>query len=221
MSVAGYLHEFAVRSVAVLGGNVETSILLRYRGVSMRAASSNAAAARCDQVEARSGEGLCVDAMDSGDLLIVRDLASEVRWPEWREAAAHEGFVTAAAVPAEILEGMSLALNVYSRSPIDWTEEVQQVIGAYAELAAAAVRLHLEREPAELEGEAASEPSGTGDPGVVERAVGAIMHANGCRAEEARELIATSAQNAELSQRAVALTILRALVPGEGDRTSV
>src|SRR5690606_36950254 len=107
--------EFAVRSVAVLGGNVETSILLRYRGVSMRAASSNAAAARCDQVEARSGEGLCVDAMDTGDLLIVRDLAAEERWPEWREAAAHEGFVTAAAVPAEIVDGMSLALNVYSR----------------------------------------------------------------------------------------------------------
>lgn len=216
MSIAGYLHEFAVRSVAVLGGNVETSILLRYRGVSVRAASSNAAAGRCDQVEARSGEGLCVDAMDSGDLLVVRDLSSEERWPEWRAAAAGEGFVTAAAVPAEIVDGMSLALNVYSRAPIDWSDEIQEVIGAYAELAAAAVRLHLERSPDE---ETFDEDAG--DPGVVERAVGAIMHANGCQADEARELIATSAQNAELTQRAVARTILGALVPGEGDRTGV
>jgi hypothetical protein len=216
MSIAGYLHEFAVRSVAVLGGNVETSILLRYRGVSVRAASSNAAAGRCDQVEARSGEGLCVDAMDSGDLLIVRDLASEVRWPEWLEAATGEGFVTAAAVPAEIVDGMSLALNVYSRAPIDWSDEIQEVIGAYAELAAAAVRLHLERSPDDQEFD-----DDAGDPGVVERAVGAIMHANGCGADEARELIATSAQNAELTQRAVARTILEALVPGEGDRAGV
>lgn len=217
MSIGGYLHEFAVRSVAVLGGNVETSILLRYRGVSVRAASSNAAAGRCDQVEARSGEGLCVDAMDSGSMLVVRDLAAEDRWPGWREAAAREGFVTAAAVPAEIVDGMSLALNVYARETINWSAETREAIGAYAELAAAAVRLHLE--PSASTSEFTVDEGD--DPGEVERAVGAIMHANGCGADEARELIAISAQNAELSQRAVARTILHALVPGEGDRANV
>lgn len=211
MSIAGYLHEFAVRSVAVLGRDVETSILLRFQGVSVRAASSNAAAGRCDQVEARAGRGLCIDAMDSGSRLVVWDLASATRWPEWQAAAAKEGFVSAAAVPAEVVEDMSLAINVYSRVDVEWTEEVLQVIEAYAELAAAAVRLHLElaRVGEDLDGLA------DGAAGVVERAVGAIMHANGCTADEARELIETSASNSELTQREVATTILGALVPAQ------
>lgn len=213
MSIAGYLHEFAVRSVSVLGRDVETSILLRYRGVSVRAASSNAAAGRCDQVEARAGRGLCVDAMDQGSRLVVRDLAAAALWPEWRAAAAEEGFVSAAAVPAQIVEDMSLAINVYSRVDVEWTEEILQVIEAYAELAAAAVRLHLElaRVGEDLPDDDAPED----DAGIVERAVGAIMHANGCTADEARGLIESSASNSELTQRAVATTILGALVPAQ------
>lgn len=212
MSIAGYLHEFAVRCGPVLGQKVETSITLRFRGLAVRAASSTAASGRCDQVEARTGVGPCIDAMESGEIQNVPSVADAEQWPPWQGAAVSEGFVTTVALPAQVVADMQIALNLYARSPMEWTEELLKRLNGYAELAAASVRLHLDHAVAS-DGLEANPPS---DAQVVAQAIGAIMHLNQCGVDDAQALIEQAAQSREVSQREVARTILSALVPDSG-----
>src|SRR5699024_11033606 len=176
--------------------------------------SSTAAAARCDQVEARESSGPCVDAMDQMDVQLVTSIADADVWVAWRDAAAGEGFVTAAAVPAEVVPNMNLALNIYSRAAEVWSGGLLRSLTAYAGLAAAAVRLHLDVAlvTEELDAERA-----VSDHEIVERAVGAIMHLNNCTDAQARDLIEHAALAREVTKRDVAATILGALVPAVVD----
>lgn len=214
MSIAGYLHEFAARCGPVVGHSLDTSITLRYRGITARVASSTAAAARCDQVEAREGSGPCIDAMDQMDIQLVTSIADADAWVVWRDAAAGEGFVTAGAIPAEVVPNMNLALNIYSRSAEVWSGGLLKSLTAYAELAAAAVRLHLDVALASEELDAERPVS---DHEIVERAIGAIMHLNNCTDTQARDLIEHAALAREVTKRDVAATILGALVPAVVD----
>ena len=216
MSIAGYLHEFAARCGPVVGHSLDTSITLRYRGITARVASSTAAAARCDQVEAREGSGPCIDAMDQMDIQLVTSIADADAdaWVAWRDAAAGEGFVTAGAIPAEVVRTMNLALNIYSRSAEVWSGGLLRSLTAYAGLTAAAVRLHLD---VELASEGLDAERAVSNHEIVERSIGAIMHLNNCTAAQARDLIEHAALAREVTKRDVAATILGALVPAVAD----
>lgn len=211
MSMPGYLHEFAVRSAAVLGSQIESSITLRHHGVTSRAASSSDGAARCDQVEARTAAGPCIDAMDDLTVKIVPQLDEETRWVAWRDQSLQEGFAAAIAMPAAIVSGSTLALNVYSRDPDPWDARLLTALDSYAQLVATAVRLRLDL--ASLEDSFMGLYRRTAEEDVVERAVGAIMYLNRCTAAEAHAIFDSGATSRNVSRREVAETILKSLAP--------
>ena len=215
MDISGFPQEFAQRAAAVLGGSIATSITLREHGVTVRVGSSSGAAARCDQVEAVSGIGPCIDAMDHMGAQIIPKVASELRWELWRDRTTDEGFVSAVAVPAFVCPGIALALNLYSESVDPWTPGLLTAADSYAQLTASAVRLRLEL--SEAEDAAFGIYRNMSEVLAFERAVGAIMQTNQCTDEEARGILESAVQNRKVSRREVAETILRALVvPDQG-----
>jgi len=216
VNISSYPYEFAIRAAAVLGSELEASVTLHEHGLSVRAGSSTDAAARCDQAEALAADGPCIDAMEQDTTLVVREIPQEPRWREWQEQVARERFVSAMAVPAPVDDDTAVALNLYSRTPDPWTPGLVRAAEAYARLLAAAVRLHME---VAAVGESASGVySSMSDAKAVERAVGAIMHTNGCSEDEARRILLTACTNRNVTQREVAETILRALVLGDSPR---
>lgn len=215
MIISSYLEECAVRAASVLGADVETSITMRQDGVSLRAGSSTDAAARCDQTEALTDEGPCIDAMDLRKKLEVPDVSEEERWQAWREQTLREGFASVLAVPAEVAPGLAIALNLYSRTVDRWDWPLQRAAEAYAELVASAVRLHLRF--ADLDDATAGIYRSMSDRMAVEQAVGAIMEANQCSAEEARRILKSGSEHRNVAERDVAETILRALALGGRD----
>ncbi|GAA1735522.1 GAF and ANTAR domain-containing protein [Isoptericola hypogeus] len=212
MPLSGYLHEYATRAAGVLGDEVEASITLRQHGVTVRAGSSAPDAGRCDQAEAMADEGPCVQAMTSATVLAVPSVADDARWGAWREQTVREGFVKALALPAVVAPGIVLALNLYSRKPTAWEEDVVRAGESYARLIAAAVRLQLEF--ADLEAAAGAFHRRLSDGAVVERAVGAIMQTNDCTEAQARELLRSASTARDVDEREIARTILRSLVMG-------
>lgn len=212
MIISSYLGDCAERAAGVLGVDVDASITMRQNGITLRAGSSNDAAKRCDQAEALADQGPCNDAMDLRKLQEVPDLAEEERWPAWREQTLREGYASVLAVPAEVVPGLSIALNLYSRTVDRWDWPLQRAAEAYAELVASAVRLQLRF--ADLDESAAGVLQSMSDRVAVEQAVGAIMEANGCSADEARRVLASASDNRNVAEREVAETILRALVLG-------
>lgn len=210
MTISDYAREFAARAAVVLGHTTETSLTVRQHGVTLRAGSSTDAAARCDQVEARTDDGPCVDAMEQLTVQVIPDLTTEARWEPWRLQALQEGFTSAVAVPALVVPGVAVALNLYSRVSDPWTSELLTAGDSYAQLTASAVRLRLEL--AELEDATVGLYRRMSDSIAVERAVGAIMQANQCTEEEARRILDSATRHRKVSRRDVAETILRAMV---------
>ncbi len=211
MTLATYPHEFARRAAVVLGGDLEASITVRQHGLTLRAGSSTDAAGRCDQAEARAEEGPCIDAMEHGSVCMVETIADGTGWDRWRRQVLREGFATAIAVPALVEAHVAVALNLYSRAADPWKPELLTAADGYAQLLASAVRLQLE--VARLEDTATGFYRDMADTMVAERAVGAIMHTNGCTQDEAYHILETASRHRNVARRDVAETILRALVP--------
>lgn len=181
MGIASFPQEFAERAATILDHGLEVSVTMRQAGVSVRAGSSSDAAARCDQAEALDDAGPCVDAMDAGSRLVV-SVEEATDWEQWSRQARAEGYVSAAAVPAAVADGVAVALNLYSRTPDPWTPELLTAADSFAQLVASAVRLRLEL--AELEDSTAGFYRDMSDAVATERAVGAIMQTNQCSADE-------------------------------------
>jgi hypothetical protein len=212
MVLSNYLDEYANRAVGALGGEVEASITVREHGFDLRAASSSASAARCDQAEVKAGDGPCIDAMTMHAIQVVPDIKGESRWDDWRRQSESEGFLKAVAVPAQVSPGLALTLNLYSRAPDEWPTKVIDTADACAGLIAAGVRLHLEF--AQVEDAVAGLYRTMSDAFAVEEAVGAVMEANDFSDEQARELLRSAAEQQGVGQRSIAESILRSLATG-------
>jgi AmiR/NasT family two-component response regulator len=79
------------------------------------------------------------------------------------------------------------------------------------------VRLHLRF--ADLDDATAGTFQSMSDQMAVEQAVGAIMEANQCSAEDARRILTSGTEHRNVAERDVAETILRALALGGRDDT--
>ncbi|MFD7024428.1 GAF and ANTAR domain-containing protein [Promicromonospora sukumoe] len=220
MSIAAFPRELAIRAASALAPGIEASITVRQLGVTVRAGSSSAAAARCDQAESLADDGPCIDAMDARAPCVVPSVADGPGWKAWRRQAGREGFASALAVPAGLDENIAVAVNLYSGTPISWTTEMLATAGGYARIGADMVSLCLAR--AELEDGAFGHYRRMSDLVVTEHAVGAIMQANDCPEHTARHLLESASLRRNIARRKVAEIILRALVvsgdpPASGD----
>lgn len=214
MALAGYLNDHATSAAGTLGEGVEVSITVRDHGVTLLAGTSSPAAGRCDQVEARVDDGPCIEAMVHRKVRVVPSVAAESRWREWRDATVREGFHRAVAVPAKVGPGTMVALNVYSRADAEWNPALLRAARAMADLVATDVRVHLRF--ADVEDAAAGLYRRMSDDSALEHAVGAMMEANDCTADEARQTLTDAARRRGASPRAIAESLLRAIAVGDG-----
>jgi GAF domain-containing protein len=216
MATNGYLHDYTVRAAAALGRDLEACITVREHGLTLLAASSSAASARCDRSELRSGEGPCIEAAVKEATVVVPSVAEETRWQAWTEQTAREGFATSLAVPGEVGPTVTVTLDVYSRAAERWTAPRIETAEAVVRLVAAAVRVHLRF--TDLEDAAAGVYRSMADTVVVERALGAIMASDAGSRDEAHRTLRAAARGHGLSERAVAESILRSLdLGGHGE----
>jgi hypothetical protein len=223
MTISAFPRELALQAALVLDAGTEVSITMRQLGVPVRAGSSTAAAARCDQAESLANDGPCIDAMDEQVACVVPSVTDGPGWTAWRRQAAREGFVSAVAVPGGLDGSIAVAVNLYSRTPVDWTPELLSTAGGYAQLGVDMVRVCLAR--AQLDDAATGHYRRMSDLVVTEHAINAIMQANDCPEHTARHVLESASLRRNVSRRRVAEIILRALVVSEplatGDPTGV
>ncbi|MGW6131170.1 GAF and ANTAR domain-containing protein [Cellulomonas sp. NPDC055163] len=204
-----YLDALALEVASSFGDTAGSSITFRHHGAMLRVASSDEASARCDQVESRLHHGPCLQAMESQEAVFLPRIADDTQWPEWREQALHEGYVSAVAVPAPVAPEVAVALNIYFRSPDPWDDEMLAVAQEHARTIARAVQSRLVVLTA---AHAATEVRGAmGARVTVEHAVGAIMHCNACSADEALEVLRRTSVDVEVSLEVAARIVVGVL----------
>jgi ANTAR domain len=208
------LGDFAIRAATHLGVSSECSITLRRAGHARRAASSSDRAGLCDDVENQEHSGGCIEAMDELRVILVPDLAMEDRWHDWTQTALASGFRSAAAFPSYAGPGAEIAFNVYSEEHDPWTRDVLVRADMYAQQIGLVMGLVLN--VTDLEDKLEAFQSALAGQAAIDQAIGAMMHSQGCSAEEALTILRSAAGNRNVDLPAVATAVLQGLSKHDG-----
>ncbi|ROS30801.1 GAF and ANTAR domain-containing protein [Cellulomonas sp. PhB150] len=196
-------------AAARLAPPAEVTVTLRRHGRLGVVASSGDRARRCDEVEYAADDGPCVEAVDSLTLVLSADLTTETRWPAWTQAAREAGFRSAAAFPAEVEPGVSVAVNLYSEDPEGSIEASTERGTMYAGEVARAVQLSLR---VAREAETSQDlRAALASRSVIDQAVGVIMAQNRCSSDDAFAMLRSASQHRNVKLRDVATSIIENL----------
>ncbi|MGW6128395.1 ANTAR domain-containing protein [Cellulomonas sp. NPDC055163] len=204
-----YLHDLTVRAAADFGEHTHASLILRHQGALVRPASSDARAARCDQVEARTGTGPCIQAMEQLYAVLlpsIRDDAAD--WPAWQQQALAERFTSVVAMPAHVAPGMDMALNLYSEDADPWDARFLLDADAHVQAIADALRTRI----AQPDDEAlVTLREALSTRTLIDQAVGVLMHANACSPSEALDVLLRMSLDSGVELARAARLVLRTL----------
>lgn len=98
-------------------------------------AATDAAIATIEAQQEVAGEGPCHDAYRTGDPVVVADLHGEHRWTSYRRVAKAQGCRAVAGLPMPARERRIGALNLYNRTPRQWSDEELRVSQVLANMA--------------------------------------------------------------------------------------
>ncbi len=94
---------------------------------------------RVDQIQYDAGTGPCVDAFRTGEVLEIRDTATEERWRQFCDAALDEHIRSTLSVPLDVSGNRTEvlgALNLYSEIPDAFDDGARASSQAFAQQAA-------------------------------------------------------------------------------------
>lgn len=170
------------------------------------AAASGDRIRQIELVQDRIEEGACHEAYVAGEPRIVRDLATETRWPNYTRRARELGVGSVLAVPMYAAGQRIGVLNVYCDQPTDWTEQDRDNAEVLASMGAAYVYFST-RLQAQLE--LAHQLQYALDSRVViEQAKGYLMSQRGLTDRAAHELMRGHARRANRRLAEVARDVL-------------
>jgi GAF domain-containing protein len=159
-----------------------------------------------DERQYERRRGPCLDAAESGDVVVIDDMATEDRWPDYTPYAVAQGIRSSLSMglPRGSVSG---ALNLYGRGVRAFDAQARELAGSFADYAAvplANARLYhnattLSRQ---LE-EAMNSRAG------IEQAKGILMALHGCSPQEAFEMLSRESQQTNRKLRDVAADLLR------------
>jgi GAF domain-containing protein len=195
--------------------NGEVSVTLLQRGKPSTVAQTGPLALELDERQYRRGYGPCLDSIDGGEPLVVKDMLTEQRWPDWAKSAAALGAGSSMSIPVPLQREVAAALNVYSTDPDAFDDdavELASTFAAYAGVALANMHLYAAQGQVAEQLQAAMQSRA-----VIEQAKGILMGQRRCNAQEAFDVLVRLSQDSNRKLRDVADALVREAAGGRGD----
>jgi GAF domain-containing protein len=160
-----------------------------------------------DELQYERGYGPCMDAGRAGQMLLVDDMRSDQRWPDYAQHAAAHGVLSSLSVPLPF-QGVTIgALNTYAGSPqvlddqdIELAEEVAACVAIAVGNAEATVR--TSEDLTQLRIVMMSRAS-------IEQAKGILMERHKIKEDEAFTVLTHASQRTNTKLRDVAAELVR------------
>ncbi len=205
--VQTFLEEVARLASRLVEPPASCGITTHYDGRPATAATSDARASLIDEVQYGAGDGPCLTAMVTGEVVQITDMDTEERWPEFVRAARERGVRCILAMPLAVRGERRGALNIYGFERPDDFNEVEiaraQVFAAQAATALSLTLRHIEQ------GEHATQLEGAlQSRSVIDQAIGILMAQQKCDADSAFALLRMHSQNNNLRLRDVARELI-------------
>jgi GAF domain-containing protein len=182
-------------------------ITVRRDGRPITATSSDARANALDESQYETDQGPCLHSMRTGQIVVISDMATEVRWPSYMARARKQGLKSSMSIPLAT-QGMTLgAMNIYrfDRSEA-FSGELRQGYELFAAQASGALQLAtLQTRQIELRNQLEQALTSRS---VIDQAIGILMAEQRCGADEAFNLLRLRSQNSQQKLRDVAAALI-------------
>jgi GAF domain-containing protein len=210
----GRLAEFSAATLShAAGAEIECGVTLQRRRRTMTVAGSSPRAVILDRIEQSMGDGPCIEALRTRSIVVLPNVDTDPRWPEYQVQLAAQGVRSTLGVPLEIGGDALAALNFFGSDTGLFTEDIIAKASGFADLAGRSLRLAVRIGTAQSRAEdlqAAMEHRTA-----IDLACGVVMAQNRCSQEEAMGILTRVSSNRNQKLRDVAAEVLRNLTAGE------
>jgi GAF domain-containing protein len=194
-------------SVAAVLGLVGSGVTMAEEGRLRFVTAVSQASGELERIQEEQQAGPCQDAYDTGEVVWVPDVRVETtRWPEFAAAATRLGVAGVAGIPMRLSNQIIGALNLYSSTPREWSEEDLAVATVLADVATSYVinasKMRQQQQLSEQLQQALESRV------VIEQAKGITAQQHAVTVDEAFHLMRGHARSNNASIRAVAEAIV-------------
>jgi GAF domain-containing protein len=200
--VAGFLDQLTCWAVEQTPGVEACGLTVEHAGSGRTVTYTGELAARGDERQYELDDGPCLEAMRSGEVVAVDDMAEEPRWGDYPRRAVEAGVRSSLSLPLVVGERGRGALNLYSSRPQAFTDTDGRMARVWAGQASGALAVAWRM--AEREDAVEHLNRGLVTRQVIGQAVGLMMAQRRCTAEEAFDLLKTASQRGNEKLRDVA-----------------
>ena len=211
ISLADNSVESVVTTIAEVGkrllpGVVEASVTFLQDRKPCTVAFTGDLAMRMAERQYASGQGPCLEAASSGQVLLVDDAPHGTRWPDYAAGARDHGVGSSLSVPVPLQPRISAALNLYSHNRAAFSDEDVQLAQALAGYAGVALaNMHLYRSQAQV---AEHLQIALDSRAVIDQAKGIVMGQRRCDADTAFKILVRLSQDSNRKLRDVAQALV-------------
>jgi GAF domain-containing protein len=190
-------------------GNGSCAITVRLDNKSRTVASSDALAARCDEIQYTQGEGPCLESMRTGKVVDAPDLATDERWGNYRSYALAQGVRSVLSTPMGVDGQHFGAFNLYSLEAGGFDNAARAQAERWAQQASGAVGVALRLAERTRHGQQLAEALDSRS--IIDQAIGILMAQQRCSSGVAFEILRSASQGRNVKLRTIAADIVRAV----------
>ena len=208
------MDKVAALTKKTLGLNGEVSVTIVERGRPSTVASTGSLATDLDERQYQRGYGPCLDSIAGGETLMVEDMDTEQRWPDWARSASSAGAGSSLSIPVPLQREVSAALNIYSTDRDAFDDDAVELASTFAAYAGVALaNMHLYAPQGQV---AEQLRTAMHSRAVIEQAKGILVGQRRCSAQEAFDILVRLSQDTDRKLRDVAEALVQDAVGTSG-----
>jgi GAF domain-containing protein len=204
--VSGFLASVVQWAVGQTPGAEACGLTVERAGRGITVTNSGELAERGDERQYELDEGPCLEAMRTGRVVAVPDMAAEERWGAYPQRAIEAGIGSSLSLPLTVGERGRGALNLYSSRGYAFSDAAQRAAESWAARASGA--LSAAWRMAERDEAVDHLSRGMVTRQVIGQAVGLLMAQRRCTAEEAFDLLKSASQRSNEKLRVIAQRLI-------------